>query len=86
MLNLEPNLRAAELDQIAKGWGLGDVLETGKEGKKGEACRCDRDSPANQTWVGDMVLQGMLGVCLLLPAGMGFLLQWGCATLQGLLH
>lgn len=26
--------------------------ETGKEGgKRGDTCKCDRDSPANQTWV-----------------------------------
>lgn len=59
--------------------------ETGKEGKKGEI-PVDVIETALQIKPGCMVLQGMLGVSLLLPAGISFLLQKGCATLQCLLH
>lgn len=48
--SLESNLRAA--DGRAKRWCLVMNSGTGR-GEKGEICRCDRDSPANQiqvTW------------------------------------
>lgn len=50
--SLESTLTAAELDWGVKIWCLGDVLWDWKRGRKrGDTCRCDRDSPANQTWV-----------------------------------
>lgn len=57
--------------------------ETGKGEEKGETCKCDRDSPASQTWADYVVLQETVGLCLLLPAGNGISAATGLCCSAG---
>lgn len=49
--------------------------ETGKEEEKGETCKCDRDSPASQTWGG---LRGSAGNGGALPASASWERDFSC--------